>query len=338
VAGGVKQESKVYAYFDLILHRPLPEKAQIQNAKLVRQRTGDRFRYSVSFTVREPQVPVREINNAALGVDIGFRQFEDGRIRAAAIGGSEPEDDFSLVEVPPEFVNRLQYIDAIKGQLDESATQLGVQIKPLLKAGAVLPEEHPKYKLIKSIAQAPANVTLSFEKAYKLGTWIKYEKGILPALVEQKTVEWWRKHGRKYRELHNLRKKVLGWRKDYYRRIASELVKAGRPIGVEIIDLRVFAETKDTDNKLGNTARANRFLVAPSELLGAIENAAQRAGIPVVEVNAQYTSKTCSACGVINKSLGAESEWTCLDCGTLHDRDKNAAVNIARLAREKLEI
>lgn len=202
--------------------------------------------------------------------------------------------------------------------------------------GSVLPEDHPKYKFIKSIAQAPSNVTLSYKKAYKLGTWIKYEKGVLPTKVEKAAHEWWRKHGRRYREMHNLRDKVLAWRKDYYRNIAYKLVKLRRPIGVEIINLTQFAETKDADNILGNTARANRFLVAPSMLLDAIKNAAQREGVPIVEVTAAYTSKTCSDCGVINKELKSELEWVCLDCGAHHDRDKNAAINIARAAQKKL--
>ena len=43
---------------------------------------------------------------------------------------------------------------------------------------------------------------------------------------------------------------------------------------LEKINLSDFAETKDTDNKLGNKARAQRFLVYPSEFRNAIINAA----------------------------------------------------------------
>jgi transposase len=41
------------------------------------------------------------------------------------------------------------------------------------------------------------------------------------------------------------------------------------------------------------------------------------------------SSKTCSACGRLAASLplGAR-EWDCAHCGTRHDRDINAAVNI----------
>jgi putative transposase len=46
------------------------------------------------------------------------------------------------------------------------------------------------------------------------------------------------------------------------------------------------------------------------------------------------TSQLCSTCGVKDgpKPLSIR-EWTCKECGTVHDRDVNAARNIAALGR-----
>ncbi|NIQ02509.1 MAG: transposase [Nitrospinaceae bacterium] len=322
----------------MILHRPVPETAQVQNGRLIRKRVGDKFSYSVNLTVRVPENSTAPLKANAIGVDIGFRQSGKGTLRAAAIATSDPREEAQYIEVPETFVKRLEHIDSLKSQLDEKATKLGEELKPLLKKDTILPEDHPKYRFIKSIANMPSNVTLSFEKAYKLGRWIvKAGKGELPEEIERPAVRWWRANSRTYREIHNLRRKTFLDRKAFYRNIAAVLVKRNQPIGVEKINLSVFAETRDSDNPLGNTARLNRFLVSPSELLNAIRNAGQREGVPVIEVAAQNTSRTCHQCGEINNELGPDPVWTCTGCNIQHDRDHNAAINIARKAEEALK-
>ena len=58
-------------------------------------------------------------------------------------------------------------------------------------------------------------------------------------------------------------------------------------------------------------------------------------GKEFVQVNAKYTSQTCHTCGCINGRLGYDRygwlkvrEWECTGCGTHHDRDINAVINI----------
>jgi len=41
------------------------------------------------------------------------------------------------------------------------------------------------------------------------------------------------------------------------------------------------------------------------------------------------SSKTCHACGHV-QDIGWAEHWTCGQCGTRHQRDDNAAVNLAR--------
>ena len=49
------------------------------------------------------------------------------------------------------------------------------------------------------------------------------------------------------------------------------------------------------------------------------------------------STKTCSCCGFHNSTLMlSDRSWTCPGCGTHHDRDINAAVNIKRMGLEKL--
>ena len=51
------------------------------------------------------------------------------------------------------------------------------------------------------------------------------------------------------------------------------------------------------------------------------------------------SSKTCSACGGRKPSLTlAERTWTCHGCGAVHDRDVNAATNLARLSEHATRV
>lgn len=48
------------------------------------------------------------------------------------------------------------------------------------------------------------------------------------------------------------------------------------------------------------------------------------------------STKTCSNCGHVNKKIGlGDREWDCSNCGTTHDRDINAAINIKDMGLKK---
>jgi len=83
---------------------------------------------------------------------------------------------------------------------------------------------------------------------------------------------------------------------------------------------------------------ANRHLSRAIADLGLFEFRRQldykagMAGSTVVVASRWFpSSKICSACDVKNDTLTlSERTWTCSSCGTFHDRDMNAAVNLAR--------
>lgn len=65
---------------------------------------------------------------------------------------------------------------------------------------------------------------------------------------------------------------------------------------------------------------------------------ASRHGATYMDIDERFTTQVCSSCGVIPSSspkgmgaLGIRS-WECSECGSVHDRDVNAAKNILRIA------
>ena len=70
-----------------------------------------------------------------------------------------------------------------------------------------------------------------------------------------------------------------------------------------------------------------------SGLLNQIRYKADWYGTRIVEADQWYpSSRTCSACGVVNAALGREPRWSCPSCGVMHDRNENAARNLGKLA------
>jgi putative transposase len=69
-----------------------------------------------------------------------------------------------------------------------------------------------------------------------------------------------------------------------------------------------------------------------SEFRRQLEYKAEMAGSTVAVADRWFpSSKRCSVCGVKNDVLRlSERTWTCQSCGTLHDRERNAARNLAR--------
>ena len=61
-------------------------------------------------------------------------------------------------------------------------------------------------------------------------------------------------------------------------------------------------------------------------------------GVNLVKIGRfEPSSKQCSRCGYINKTLRlCERHWVCPDCETIHDRDYNASVNIRNFGLETL--
>ena len=60
------------------------------------------------------------------------------------------------------------------------------------------------------------------------------------------------------------------------------------------------------------------------------------------EVSERLSTQTCSGCGAIGGPKGREGlgvrEWVCGECGVVHDRDVNAALNILRMGHHTLAL
>src|SRR6266571_7941347 len=119
--------------------------------------------------------------------------------------------------------------------------------------------------------------------------------------------------------------RVADTRRDWLHKESTRIIRDSQAVYVE--DLRVAG--------LGRTRLAKSVHDAGwSAFTGMLEYKARRHGRTFAKVGRfEPTSQVCSACGVQDgpKPLDVR-EWTCAACGTVHDRDVNAAINVKTAA------
>lgn len=138
---------------------------------------------------------------------------------------------------------------------------------------------------------------------------------------------------RKTKRARAIHAKVKNRRKDFLHKASAALAKEYGLIVVGDV----------SPSKLAQTKMAKSVLDAGwSDFKRMISYKAMMHGGRMIEVSERMTTQTCSACGCLPPSrpigiagLGIR-EWSCDECGAVHDRDVNAAKNILRLGLETL--
>ena len=141
------------------------------------------------------------------------------------------------------------------------------------------------------------------------------------------------RRGKKRNRVRSLCGKVANQRKDFLHKLSNQITKE--------YGLIVIGDV--SPSKLAKTRMAKSIYDAGwSDLKRMLSYKSIRNGGSCLEVSEHNTSQTCSACGALPPErprgiagLGIR-EWTCSGCGTVHDRDANAARNILRLGLEAL--
>ena len=129
--------------------------------------------------------------------------------------------------------------------------------------------------------------------------------------------------------------KIANQRKDLLHQFSAQLVKNNAAIFVGDV----------ASAKLVKTRMAKSTLDAGWSMLRAmLEYKSHQAGIVFEVVNESYTTQTCSCCGAIPASSPKGRaglrirEWTCSECGAVHERDVNAARNILAAGHCRLAV
>ena len=118
--------------------------------------------------------------------------------------------------------------------------------------------------------------------------------------------------------------------KNYIYHVAKTLLRESRTLVME--DLNIVGMVKN--HKLAKSIQN----ICWGELRRVLEYKSKWLGHNLIFIDRWAPStKTCSCCGYKNDTLTlSDRSWTCPGCGTHHDRDINAALNIKRMGLAKV--
>ena len=126
-------------------------------------------------------------------------------------------------------------------------------------------------------------------------------------------------------QVRKLHAKAKAQRSDHLHKVSTRLVQSHGAIFVGNVNSAGLAKTNMAKSVLD---------AGWSKFRAQLEYKAIRHRVVFREVNEAYSTQTCSECGLLGGPKGLEGlgmrRWQCVGCKVEHDRDINAARNIAR--------
>lgn len=120
--------------------------------------------------------------------------------------------------------------------------------------------------------------------------------------------------------------KITNQRKDYLNKLTTFLVRNYDIIALEDLNVRGMVKNHNLAKAITN--------VSFGEFNRQIEYKSQLYGKRIYRVDRFFpSSKMCLTCCCVQEKMPLHvRKWTCPDCGTHHDRDINASINLLRQA------
>ncbi len=137
---------------------------------------------------------------------------------------------------------------------------------------------------------------------------------------------------RKVNRVRAIQARIANRRKDYLHQCSTRLARAGYAA--------IFVGNVNPSS-LAMSGHGKSVLDASwSALRTMLRYKCDDAGVWFEEIDESYSTQTCSECQSRTGPQGRQGlgmrEWVCRCCGTIHDRDRNAACNILAAGRRRL--
>lgn len=287
---------------------------------------------------------LKEVNSQSLqqsihNMDIAFKKFFKGagfpKFKKKSNGGSFSIPQNVIVEndllIIPKFKEGIDIVlhREIKGTIKSATISKTPTGKYFVSILCDTGEEIPKKAKIKENATIGIDLGIKTYLVTSNGEQFENPKYLQKAQNKLKYIQ--RKHSkykgkRTKRKLALLHEKVANKRKDFLHKTSSGLIKNHDSLAIESLNVKGMLQNHCLAQSISDTSW--------STFVTMLEYKANWYGKNILQIG-QFvpSSKTCSCCGSINTELKlSDREWSCKSCGSTHDRDVNAAINIKSFA------
>jgi hypothetical protein len=338
----------IMAEWPILMHRPLPEDAQIVWATVHRRMVADRDRWELHLTMRVPEGEVhrrwpdgpRELNNVGvprrgvgtLAVDVGWRKLPDGDVRVAYMvddAGAEREVRLESERAGGGVLSGLRKVEDLQSIRSKLQNELVAALREWL-ASALLPEWLRESTAGLAQWRSPGRIA-RLRASWRGQRWEGDAVGW--SLLDA----WYHRDRHLWQWQEQQLNKSIRRRRDAYRVVAAELASRYNTLLIEAFDKRATQRHEPTESeKIENEhARWQQKAVATSILCKCLKQAFLGRGGRVVKMDPAMTTQRCAVCGCEDRwDAAGEVEHLCPACGRCWDQDANACRNMLA-ARER---
>lgn len=272
-----------------VLHRPIPEGSRIQQVWLVRRRVGVTNEWSVQFVLRHEEKFARADTARAegpCGVDLRWRQDEDGNLIVAHVEGSDGHAE--TLRIPREQIDRIRYPDHLRSIRDRDFDAAKTALVHWLsehEGPEWLREETKTIAQWRSAGRLAALIIRWRERRFEGDDQI-YER-----------IESWRAQDKHLADWAGAQRRGFeAWRLDHYRRFAARLRWRYETVIVEDADWRELLRRPSAEDA-DEPEALNRRWYARTASPGMIRHVIGESVEDTREAPSADTSRTCSVCG-----------------------------------------
>ncbi len=327
---GSEMRQPIMAVFPMLMHRPLPEDANIKYVTVKRHMVGLRESWSCSITYTHPK-PKKERLSGCIAIDLGWRKRPDDNLRVAY--WVDDKGNHGEVKLPDLIRIESRKADDLREICDVLINRVRNALMHWIdKNEAIAPEF-----LLKKRPYMPKWMG-SRRFVWLWEEWA--EKRFDGDRLIYAALQYWHTQWHHLMQWErDLRDQVPRHRRERYRIFAAWVARTYGTVVIEDFNLAKAKRRAKPEEEADapKVQRHQMHMAAPGEFRDCVKLATLREGGEIITVQAAGTTSTCHACGgVCVWDQSAEVNHVCEHCGALWDQDLNAAMNLLKIYKKNI--